>query len=129
MVKSYYSGSNRFDRMLFQCGRLEGLLLAYVSLVGATSVGRIGTGFSRFIGGYTRQLNDGRNLMMERNRSRHPSIECCFLAIKLFSALLLISLDLDAEITTPGKDEKMVDTIFSSNLVCTIQILPLPPRC
>lgn len=37
MVKSYYSES-----MLFQCVRLEGLPLAYVSLVGTTGVGRIG---------------------------------------------------------------------------------------
>lgn len=44
--------------MLFQCGRLEGLHLPYVSLVRATGVGRLSggeglvlwEGFSRFIG-------------------------------------------------------------------------------
>lgn len=72
--------------MLFQCGRLEGLSLPYVSIVRATGVGRIwggegvggalGVVFSRFIGGIRKAIkrrtnpHDGKGY-----EGRYPSIE------------------------------------------------------
>lgn len=90
--------------MLFQCGRLEGLHLPYVSLVRATGVGRLsGGGGVGVVGGvltvywgYVRQLNDGRTLPMERAMKviDQDTQLSSFSSHKLFSALLLIRIRL-----------------------------------
>lgn len=66
--------------MLFQCGRLEGLHLPYVSLVRATGVGRLsgGRGSHGLLGirkAIKRRTNPHDGKGYEGNRSRYPTIE------------------------------------------------------
>lgn len=81
--------------------------------------------FSWFIGGYVRQLNDGRTLTMEKAMKGidQDTQVSSFSSHKLFSALLLIRLDFRQKLQHSRKDGKQYTP--SLQLSCTVQILPL----